>query len=400
MGCRVGDDELPVVTMASAANVVDEGDTAEFVLTRSGDLSEPLTVEASFVGRPSGHGLTPNQNRDVTFTAGSRTATLSVATVVDDRYFLHREVLTVVSDYSGHLVALPGPASAHVLIEEHSAGDSLLNKVFVTDDDAGKVWVTASADSVAESRRACFTLRTDAILTDVGPRVVDMDVTVAVTQEGDYLAAGADGQRTVTLEDEQSAPLCLDLDDDQVDELDGAVIVEVRSTSEGDRVVPDPQRGTARVTVRDDEPTYLTLATAATSVDEGGSVTFTLTREGPLDEPLAVPGPLLRSYHTDQSFLAPHREHPVTFAPGTATATFTVTPDDDHLFSVQRDLAVRQAALGAGAATEYADDASMRQRPPRWRTRRRFGIDVGARERREPELAATVIAERSSPRCR
>ena len=339
----VRDDELPVVTMAPAANVIAEGDTAVFVLTRSGDLSEPLTVEASFEGRPSGHGLTPDRNRNMTFTAGSRTATLSVATVDDDRYFVHREVLAAVAGYfPGYLVALPGPASAHVLIEELSAGDILLNRVFVTDDDVGQVWVTASADSVPESRRACFTISTDALVLSAGPgEDVDMDVTVAVTQEGDYLA-GAAGQRTVTLDDGDSeARLCLDLDDDEVDEHDGAVIVEVRSTSEGDGVVPDPRRSTARVTVRDDEPTYLTLATAATTVDEGGSVTFTLTREGPLDGPLAVPGPLLRSYHTDQSFLAPHREHPVSFAPGTATATFTVTPDDDQLFSVQRRLYVQ-----------------------------------------------------------
>ena len=334
----VRDDELPVVTMAPAANVIDEGDTAEFVLTRSGDLSEPLTVEASFEGRPTGHGLTPDQNRDVTFTAGSRTATLSVATVDDDRYFVHREVLAAVSDYYGHLVALPGPASAHVFIE---GGSLLINVVFVTDDDVGKVWVAASADSVPESGRACFTIRTGAIVDSFGIWDVELDVTVAVTQEGDYLAAGEDGQRTVTLQGKQSARLCLDLVDDQVDEHDGAVIVEVLSTSEGDGVVPDPARSTARVTVRDDEPTYLTLATAATTVDEGGSVTFTLTREGPLDRSLAVPGPLLRSYHSDQSFLAPHREHPVTFAPGTATATFTVTPQDDELFSVLRELYVQ-----------------------------------------------------------
>ena len=144
----------------------------------------------------------------------------------------------------------------------------------------------------------------------------------------------------MTLEQGQTAELCPDLVDDEVDEHNGAVIVEVLSTSEGDRVVPDSERSTARVTVRDDEPRYLTLATAATSVDEGSSVTFTLTREGPVDEPLAVPGPLLRSYHSGQSFLAPYREHPVTFAPGSDTATFTVTPEDDEVFSVQRHLYV------------------------------------------------------------
>ena len=113
------------------------------------------------------------------------------------------------------------------------------------------------------------------------------------------------------------------------------------STSEGDRRGAGLGSAARRASpCVDDEPRYLTLATAATSVDEGSSVTFTLTREGPVDEPLAVPGPLLRSYHSGQSFLAPYREHPVTFAPGSDTATFTVTPEDDEVFSVQRHLYV------------------------------------------------------------
>ena len=223
---------------------------------------------------------------------------------------------------------------------------SLFVRVVVTDNDVGKVWVSPSADSVPESQRACFTLHTDVMMFDVGRSRVVIDVTVAVRQEGDYLAAGEAGQHTVTLEHVtleygETAELCLDLVDDDVNEANGAVVVEVLSTSEGDGVVVDPARSTARVTVVDDEPMYLTLATAATSVDEGGSVTFTLTRDGPVDEPLTVAGPLLRSFHSDQSFLALHREHPVTFAPGSATATFTVTPEDDEVFSVQRDLYVQ-----------------------------------------------------------
>ena len=152
----------------------------------------------------------------------------------------------------------------------------------------GKVWVAASADSVPESGRACFTIRTDALVrgTDAS---VDMDVTVAVTQEGDYLAAGEDGQRTVTLDDGDSdAGLCLDLDDDEVSEVHGAVEVEVLSTSEGDGVVPDPARNKARVTVRDDDLPVVTMAPAANVVDEGDTAEFVLTRSGDLSEPLTV----------------------------------------------------------------------------------------------------------------
>ena len=269
----------------------------------------------------------------------------------------------------------------------------------VTDNDVGKVWVSPSADSVPESQRACFTLHTDVIMFDVGRSRVVIDVTVAVRQEGDYLAAGEAGQHTVTLEHVtpeygETAELCLDLVDDDVNEVNGAVVVEVLSTSEGDGVVVDPARSTARVTVVDDEPMYLTLATAATSVDEGGSVTFTLTRDGPVDEPLAVAGPLLRSFHSDQSFLELHREHPVTFAPGSATATFTVTPEDDEVFSVQRDLYVQivtefQGVRGgfrlrvpeSSLLSQHSSDERHPVRPARARQRPGAGLDHAAHPR-------------------
>ena len=348
----VRDNELPVLTMAAQANEIVEGETAVFVLTRSGDLSEPLTMsgQAGFYEwhRPAAAFSVWERFHDVTFTAGSATATVAVAVAVpaDDRYFILRQLLGKIRAEPGNWdVLLPvgtDPNTDHVVIEN----GNLYVQVVVTDNDVGKVWVSPSADSVPESQRACFTLHTDVIMFDVGRSRVVIDVTVAVRQEGDYLAAGEAGQHTVTLEHVtleygETAELCLDLVDDDVNEANGAVVVEVLSTSEGDGVVVDPARSTARVTVVDDEPMYLTLATAATSVDEGGSVTFTLTRDGPVDEPLAVAGPLLRSFHSDQSFLELHREHPVTFAPGSATATFTVTPEDDEVFSVQRDLYVQ-----------------------------------------------------------
>ena len=170
----------------------------------------------------------------------------------------------------------------------------------------------------------------------------DGSVTAELLDDEAYEVDSDNRQLTTTVRDNDgTAVVSMAAQDYEIDEGDSAVIVEVLSTSEGDGVVPDPARKKARVTVRDDEPPYVTMETAATSVDEGGSVTFTLTREGPLDRSLAVPGPLLRSYHSDQSFAAPHREHPVTFAPGSATATFTVTPQDDELFSVQRHLYVQ-----------------------------------------------------------
>ena len=137
----VRDDDLPVVTMAPAANVIAEGETAEFVLTRSGDLSEPLTASTQFLGRPEGHfGLEPTTRRDVTFTAGSATATLSGATIDDDRYFAYREVLAVLLQESGrYRIALPGPDTFHVwALIYNNVTSGIYNRLIVTDDDEGR----------------------------------------------------------------------------------------------------------------------------------------------------------------------------------------------------------------------------------------------------------------------
>ena len=351
----VRDDDLPVVTMEPAANVIAEGETAEFVLTRSGDLSEPLTASTQFVGRPEGHfGLEPTTRRDVTFTAGSATATLSGATIDDDRYFAYREVMAVLLQESGrYRIALPGPATFHVwALIYNNVTSGIYNRLIVTDDDEGKVWVTASADSVPESGLACFTLQTDAIVrVVVGREDVDMDITVAVTQEGDYLAAGEAGQRTVTLDgsgntlddklsDHSEVRLCLDLDDDEVSEVHGAVIVEVLSTSEGDGVVPDPERSTARVTVRDDELPVLSMAAQANEIVEGEAAVFVLTRSGDLSEPLTMSGhDGFYEWHRPRSaFSVSERYRNVTFTAGSATATVAVAVADDDRYFLRREL--------------------------------------------------------------
>ena len=284
----VRDDDLPVLTMVAQDYEIDEGETAVFVLTRTGDRSVPLTVSTAFEGRPQGNfGLTPRLTRDVTFVAGSATSTLSVATVDDERYFLQRDLLGALPLVRSRFrIALPELPSEHTYID---AGNVIVNKVIVTDNDVGKVWVAASADSVPESGRACFTISTDALVRGVRyqrrhgrHRRGDAGGRLPGRRSG--RAAHRDAGPDKTVEPE----LCVDLVDDEVSEVHGSVEVEVRSTSEGDGVVPDPDRNKARVTVRDDDLPVLTMAPAANVIDEGDTAEFVLTRSGDLSEPLTV----------------------------------------------------------------------------------------------------------------
>ena len=287
------DDDLPVVTMEAQANVIEEGKTAVFVLTRSGDLSAPLTVSTEQRQHPDdvfGSG----GSYPVTFTAGSATATASHVAFEHDRYFIYRRIIRwLVPQPARYRTALPGPADDHVYSEEDpSAGASrIVNRVYVTDNDRAQVWVSALEDSVPESGQACFKIETNnLVLGSGGGGEGQMYVTLGVTQEGDYLAAGAAGEHTVEVRGFDYSPqLCVDLHDDDVSEANGAVVVEVLSTSEGDGVVADPERNTARVTVRDNELPVVTMAPAANVIAEGTTAEFVLTRSGDLSEPLTIP---------------------------------------------------------------------------------------------------------------
>ena len=124
-GVILDDDDPPSVTVAAAAGRVLEGEAAVFVLRRTGDASEALTVELAVSER--GGDMVPaglEGARRATFEAGATTATLAVATGSDGVAGPDSEVTAALAGGDGSY-AVGRPDSATVAVSD-GGGESLL----------------------------------------------------------------------------------------------------------------------------------------------------------------------------------------------------------------------------------------------------------------------------------
>ena len=142
-GRILDNDGPPQVTAAAASASVTEGADAVFTLTRAnGDASGALTVAVAVTDAGAVlAGAAADLPTEVTFEAGSLTATLRLGTQDDD---VGEDAAEVV------LVLQPDPA--------YTLGDPSRAVVTVRDDDLPAVTVTAVADTVTEGEPLAFTL--------------------------------------------------------------------------------------------------------------------------------------------------------------------------------------------------------------------------------------------------
>ncbi len=140
------------------------------------------------------------------------------------------------------------------------------------------VRITAGSD-ITEGGDATFT-----ITADPAPPA-DLDVTVSVSQSGDFdVPVGA---RTVTIPATGSAVLTVSTSNDVVDEADGSVTVAL---SRGAGYIVPATGGSATVAVADDDvsATAEVSITGSNGITEGGDATFTVTASPAPRAPLVV----------------------------------------------------------------------------------------------------------------
>ena len=171
----------------------------------------------------------------------------------------------------------------------------------------------AAGTDVTEGTDATFTV------TATPAPSADLDVTVGVSQSGDYVTTGS---RTVTITTSGSATFTVATTNDTTDEPDGSVTATISS---GTGYTVSSNAGAATVAVSDDDA--LTLPeisiTAGSGVTEGTAASFTLTATptpaGDLDVTITVSQS--GDYVTTGS-------RTVTI-PSSGSKTFTVTTTDD-----------------------------------------------------------------------
>ena len=264
----VNDNDVPAITVAADTASVPESEAAAFTLTRTGLLTEELTVGVTV--EEDGDMLSGTAPTSVTFAANSATVALSLPTADDAADEVDSVVtVTVVADTTS-------PAT-------YELGTTATASVTVNDNDLPAVTVAADSASVTEGEAAAFTLTRAGILTG------ELTVVVTVEEDGDMLAAADEGEKSVTFEAGSAAKtLIVETQDDAAEEAHSAVTVTVKAD------IADPAtyvRGTpaaATVTVNDNEVLSITIAAVAASVTEGTDAVFTLTRTRIVTEDLTV----------------------------------------------------------------------------------------------------------------
>ena len=135
------------------SDTIEEGETAEFVLTRGGSTDQSLTLDVAIDDpgdfRRGNHWMhTPDRTVAVTFDAGSSTSTLSVPTSDDWRDIPDNTITATIppSQDGSYRPAYEteGETSASVTVEDN--------------DVAPKITLTASATTVVEGTAASFTM--------------------------------------------------------------------------------------------------------------------------------------------------------------------------------------------------------------------------------------------------
>ena len=287
----VTDNDLPFITMETAASSVEEAGSVTFTLTRKGDLTPALTIPGTLLRSYTGPPIPParttvRREHEVTFAPGAATATLAISPGEDDRFFVYRQLNVQLRTGAAGLFRLRAPTSESA--SDLSDATETKYHLPVTDDDPIRIAVAPKDEYVYENEQACFTFSHNVVAHDFHFLDDPIAFTATFSQEGDFLAE-APADRTVTVRaDSPTHTLCLDLDDDDATEAAGSVTVAIVEDADAD-IVAAADRGSATVRLLDNERPLVTLsANGAATVTEGGHAGFKLSLSAPTVVPFTV----------------------------------------------------------------------------------------------------------------
>ena len=219
----------------AAGSAVTEGSDATFTVTATPAPSADLEVTVDVT--QSGDYVTTG-SRTVTITT-SGSAALTVSTTNDTTDEADGSVTATIGSGTGYTVS-------------SNAG---VATIAVSDDDVPEISIAAGS-GVTEGTAASFTL------TASPTPAADLDITIAVSQIGDYVTTGT---RTVTVPTSGSKTFAVTTADDSDDEPDGSVTAIIAS---GTGYTVSSSSSTATVAVSDDDTCAPTLPADAVTVSQ------------------------------------------------------------------------------------------------------------------------------------
>ena len=328
----------PSLSIANASTT--EGGVLAFTVTRSGDLSVPVSASYSTTAGTAAAGSDfTTASGTVSFAIGQASATISVATVDD----------TTVESVETMSVTLSAPAGGAVLGTAIATGT-------INDNDTAPANLAIGNASVTEGGSLVFTVTRSG---NTGSAVSASYATASGTAtSGSDFAAGSG---TVSFAANQAtATITVATIDDTAVESAETMTVTLSVPSSGAAITTATGTGT----INDNDgasPTYLVISDA--SALEGYNLTFTVTRSGNTAVTTSVnyataPGTAATNDYTGVSGT-------LTFAPGETTKTISVfartdiRAEADEVFYLNLSGATGGATINdaQGAGTIYDDGA-------------------------------------------
>ncbi|QDU72836.1 Calx-beta domain-containing protein [Mucisphaera calidilacus] len=340
-GYTVGDDDTadvtiadnePVVTIVSDANpgdsVSEEGDTdGTFTVTRTGSTAEALEVAYRLTGTARNGVDYERQTGTVEIPIGQASATITIEAIDDDLVEGDETVTATLINRAGYAI-----------------GDDNEADISLTDNEP-TVTIAATDDAADEDGgTGTFTV------TRVGNTTGDLEIAYRLTGTARNGTDYVELTGTVTIADgDATATITVTPEDDAL--VEGSETVTATLLNRNTYAIGDDNA--ADITIADNEPTITIAATDDAADEDGGTGTFTVTRAGNTSGDLEVSYRLTGTARngTDYAQLT----GTVTILDGDATATITVTPENDAL--VENDETVTATLLNR---PEYAigDDNS------------------------------------------
>ena len=286
----VTDNDDPSITVTVQGGQAIENSRAAIVFKRHGILTEPLSVQSGDTKIDNGPALSdsdyqdPTSSKEDAFTFPAGDATVSVNKGIgDDAYYFPDEYLEVIFKARAGSYATPPTLPANA-VAELSDSTKTVYRFPISQNDSGKVSITAIDTEVDESEQACYEIDSNAYID------FSYTVTLKIAEEADFLSSGQGRTLTRAISD---APheVCIDLDDDDESEAPAYVTAKIANIYSSDpRMVVNSSADSASVRVTDNDLPIITLTTETTSITEGvdTEVLFTLTRTGDVSKEFTI----------------------------------------------------------------------------------------------------------------
>ncbi|MGI9251895.1 MAG: Calx-beta domain-containing protein, partial [Pseudohongiellaceae bacterium] len=328
---RVTSEDRATLAISPVANSVVEGSPAEFEITATVpgmlmlapdaalNVGLMLSEQGDFIDG-SNAALTYISNgiysASVSLTAGSLTATLTVATLDDD-----------VDEANGNITATLQTGSLYTL--SIPPGETTANaSVGVTDDDLpSNLSLSLAGASATEGADATleFVLTLSAAASEAITIEASTSDGTATTADGDYTAINARQVSFAIGETRQTITVAV-LDDTDVEPAIESLYLALSNPMPSDLTLTNSQ---ARGDIRDDEAPVISIAADATPVTEGTAAVFILTSSATRPDHILV--------QVDVSQMGDYRTPgaagrlSLRLLPNQSTATLTVTTTDDSM---------------------------------------------------------------------